>query len=187
MTLAERNALVIEAMPEVRKLCRSYAALYRLEFDPMVSDGYLAVLTIANEYDAVKGHNDWLGFVRARLRPRLIDIHRRRVGREYQPTFERRYNLYYALSLEAFAEATEHEDGWWPEPADYSDPCDEIACSDAFTHFLGELDARTREMVALRLDGWRMTEIGERYGITESRVSQIFARLRPMLERELVA
>lgn len=187
MNIAERDALVLEALPLVRKLCRTYSAVRRLEYAPVISDGYYSLFALVDEYDAEKGRGDWLRFVTMRLRHRLVDLHRARVGRERGAHFASRLAIRYPLSIEEFAERAESDEAWWPEPLTCADSYDEVDTVDALESFAARLDDRRREMLALRLVGYQLSEIGDVYGITESRVSQIFAAMRPALERALAA
>lgn len=181
MNLEDRNALVLEGMLYVAPLAWQYAIRRGIDYEPVLADAYCALMTLAESFNAEL--SGWHTYIRANLTHRLVDLHRDRVGRGRSKHFDQRKGIHYPLSLEELGSNTEEWHPGWTAP-------DEIAAvdtADAVRRLCERQPSRTREMVAMRLDGWSMQRIADEYGISESRVSQIFIRLRQVLERELVA
>jgi len=171
---ARRNELVVEAIPLARLIVNTYCRDHGILGlrDEIEAEALAGLMTLAETY---RPDSPWLKYVNRNLKYRLIDAMRRRSGRPEGKHFERRSSINETDTLDTqFESVGEHD------PA-YS----EIETADAFAYATSQLPPRTRAIIAHRLAGKKMDEIGSVLGISESRVSQLLFEARPVIERVL--
>lgn len=181
-TDCRRNDLVVAAIPLARVIVKSYCKDHRVfsQIDEIEADAFAALVDLATSYN---GASSWLAYVNYNLKFRLIDaLRKQRGGRATNKHHDRQAAIATPEALEARAAALDDRD---PALAEVDLRFAEVEAADALAYATRDLSDRTRWMIARRLEGESMSAIGEQLGITESRVCQIFATIRPRLVRAL--
>jgi RNA polymerase sigma factor (sigma-70 family) len=172
--IERRNALVEEAIPLakliVRTYCRDHGILALRE--EIEAEALAGLVNLAETY---RPESPWLKYVNRNLKYRLIDAMRRRSGRPTGKNYERRSSINEADVLDLRLEVIGDGDPAFAE----------VEAADAFAYATRRMPVRTRWIIAQRMAGVKMDEIGAELGISESRVSQILFEIRPELERVL--
>lgn len=173
-----RNELVTEALPDVRSIVWAYCGRRGIAslFDVVLSDAYEGLVRLAETYKPDRGV-PWLHYVRYNLERRIVDALRKHGGRPHQVGYDARHAIRMAGELPDYDR---------PELGREDPNLAEVEVMEIFSQTMASLPERSREMVALRIQGESMTAVADRFGVSESRVSQLLTEIRLVLERELV-
>jgi len=154
----------------------------RVEMDDLVSAGMIGLMEAAERYDSERG-TSFATFAYQRIRGSIID----EIRKFATETSSQHDTAAGPLSLSTpVAEAPGLTlidvtvDPSSPEP-------DTHAVLGELLRAIRELPAREREMLRLSVAGHTVVEIAQRYGCSESRVSQILVQARLRLEERVAA
>lgn len=168
----ELKDLVFRIAAEEDSRMRSWLPERRLSYEDMVSIGYEALL------ECLRKKRKDRGLVATAIRRRFQDEARERFGRGGHGTEKKRDTL---------GRSNYDDEEGETRLRHLSDTTrDEAEDNEYVESLLGRLsDPRTREIVRRRADGETFREIGETFGITESRACQLFGIAREQLEAAL--
>jgi RNA polymerase sigma factor FliA len=174
---SERDRLVLSALRYTRKIARNTAQRVPGELDDIISAAYLGLLDAAARYDAGRGV-PFEGFAHRRIVGAIRDYLRGQdfVGRRTRS----RINAGELSEPSMIPIRTRSEVASGEGVVVSSDPEQETGAEASMA--VDTLCPRHREFVALyTYHGYTLREIGLKWGVTESRVSQIKAEVECLL------
>ena len=165
-----------EAEPVIRRYAARVGQLPSMDFDDVCQELRLLAVDAARRFDPSR-EVPWTGFLSSLLSQRIIDVRRSYGTRDR--TGSRRGEWHHGL------------DGISPEGEQYEmlipeDPADEVADVE-WRDLMASAERETQHLQTLlmRFNGMTLTDIGQRLGRTEGRVSQLCDRRHPLREQSL--
>jgi RNA polymerase sigma factor for flagellar operon FliA len=148
-----------------------------MEVGDLVSAGTIGLMEADGRYDKTRGI-PFAAFAHQRIRGAILDEIRRQ-----PPRWIWRSRGVGELSLDATIATSEGDVRLADMTADPSSPSPAAHVElNELLDAVGELPRRERDMIALQVKGYTVTEIADLHGCSETRASQLLARARLRLE-----
>lgn len=172
------SEFVLRHLPLVRRMAqRSWRVGLDVEVGDLVSAGTIGLMEAGGRYDKTRGI-PFATFAHERIRGAILDEIRRQ-----SPGWIWRSRGVSELSLDATVATSEGDVRLAELTADPSSPSPAAHVElNELLDAVGELPRREREMIALHVEGYTVTEIAELHECSETRASQLLARARLRLE-----
>ncbi len=149
-----------------------------MEVGDLVSAGTIGLMEAGGRYDKTRGI-PFATFAHQRIRGAILD----EIRRQQPPRWIWRSRGVGELSLDATVATSEGDVRLVDMTADPSSPSPAAHVElNELLDAVGELPRREREMIALHVEGYTVTEIAELHECSETRASQLLARARLRLE-----